>query len=88
MKIFIENFLLKYFRGSFRCEKKKCNVGEVLSKDGACVPLTCRPGFEPGPFSVCQDIDECRTNPCSSLEQCENTPGTFFTNTLKYFLLT
>ena len=43
----------KDFQGSVRCEKKKCNIGEILDEEGLCMKLSCGTGFEPGPLGNC-----------------------------------
>ena len=40
-------------KGSFRCEKKRCNAGEILDEEGYCIRLECGTGFEPGPSGSC-----------------------------------
>ena len=40
-------------QGSFRCEKKRCNAGEILDDEGYCIRLECGTGFEPGPSGSC-----------------------------------
>ena len=46
-------YLCRNIQGSFRCEKKRCNVGEILDEDGFCVQIKCSPGFEVGPLGNC-----------------------------------
>ena len=41
------------FQGSFRCEKKRCNLGEILDEEGYCIRLECGAGFEPDPSGSC-----------------------------------
>ncbi len=62
-----------------RCEKRKCNLGEILNDDGLCSVVRCQNGFEPGPSGSCVDIDECRDydNMCRVGETCENTMGSY-----------
>ena len=40
-------------QGSFRCEKKRCNLGEVIDEEGYCVKLECGTGFKPSQSGVC-----------------------------------
>ena len=42
-----------FFKGSFRCEKKKCDFGEILNEHGQCAKISCGGGFEIGPFGNC-----------------------------------
>ena len=47
------SYLHSNFQGSFRCEKKKCNIGEILDEEGLCMKLSCGTGFEAGPLGNC-----------------------------------
>ena len=70
--------LLLFVQGSFRCEKKRCNIGEKLDETGLCVRLSCGLGFEPGPSGNCLDLDECASDSaCAAGEQCVNTMGSY-----------
>jgi len=68
-------------QGSFRCEKLRCDSGQVLDTNLGVCRAACQSGFEPalGSSSTgCVDINECVTsNPCSTGERCLNTPGSF-----------
>lgn len=46
-------YLCRNIQGSFRCEKKRCNVGEILDEEGFCVQIKCGAGFEVGPLGNC-----------------------------------
>ncbi|TRY72497.1 hypothetical protein TCAL_10380 [Tigriopus californicus] len=71
-------YLCMNTQGSFRCEKRRCNVGEILNEDGLCNILRCQTGFEPGPSGKCIDIDECDyNNACPRGERCHNTMGSY-----------
>jgi hypothetical protein len=65
-------------QGSFRCEKRRCSLGEKLDETGLCVRVSCGLGFEPGPLGNCLDLDECGSpGACSPGEQCVNTMGSY-----------
>ena len=60
------------------CEKRKCNIGEILSENGLCTPLRCQTGFEAGTSGNCIDVDECEyENACPPGKRCENTMGSY-----------
>lgn len=64
--------------GSYRCERKRCESGQVLNENGECLNIECAPGFEPDPRGRCNDIDECaRNDPCPRAHRCINTVGSF-----------
>ena len=64
-----------------RCEKRRCNIGEILTEEGLCSVLRCQSGFEPGPSGTCVDVDECADDydggACGAGQRCENTLGSF-----------
>ena len=62
-----------------RCEKRRCNIGEILTEEGLCSVLRCQNGFEPGPSGTCVDVDECADydGACGAGQRCENTLGSF-----------
>jgi fibulin 1/2 len=66
-------------QGSFRCDRRECDLGEVLNEaNGHCEAVVCQSGFVPGPQGDCEDIDECRSNPCrSNTEKCMNRLGSY-----------
>ena len=71
-------YLCHNTQGSFRCARRRCNVGEILNENGLCSLLRCQTGFEPGPSGNCIDIDECAdSNACALGQRCENTMGSF-----------
>jgi len=71
-------YMCRNIKGSFRCEKKRCNIGEILGRNGLCTPLNCGVGFEPGPLGNCMDIDECATpDTCNNGEKCINNMGSY-----------
>jgi len=67
-------YLCRNIQGSFRCERKRCNVGEILDQaTGYCTRLACGAGFEPGPNGHCVDVDECKDPyTCEPGERCVN----------------
>jgi fibulin 1/2 len=71
-------YFCRNMQGSFRCEKKKCNIGEILDEEGLCMKLSCGTGFEAGPLGNCIDVDECYSgDACQPGERCINTMGSF-----------
>merc|ERR1712192_217425 len=71
-------YLCRNIQGSFRCERKQCNVGEMLDENGLCTRLASGAGFEPGPNGHCMDVDECRDpQSCKPGERCINRMGSF-----------
>ena len=58
-------------QGSFRCEKKRCNAGEILDDEGYCIRLECGTGFEPGPSGSCI-VSEFVKPETRHLEDCKS----------------
>merc|ERR1740128_1378463 len=71
-------YFCRNIKGSFRCEKKRCNIGEILDENGLCTRLNCGVGFEPGPSGNCMDDNECASQlSCQRGERCVNTMGSY-----------
>ncbi|CAB4064149.1 FBLN1_2 [Lepeophtheirus salmonis] len=70
-------YLCRNIQGSFRCEKRRCDIGEILNDEGTCAPIQCQIGFVPGSSGSCVDVDECEMDLCFRGQSCENTMGSF-----------
>lgn len=78
--------------GSYRCEKIKC-IGDCLNKKTTTSPTKlvptqhhpiisgqfkkCLPGYTMNQRGECEDIDECKSNPCKRGEKCLNLNGRY-----------
>ena len=61
----------------------ECAVNKTCHKDATCAntngsyTCTCKQGYS-GNGKQCENNNECKRNPCSSLANCTNTPGSYY----------
>ena len=67
---------MSFFRCRSPCDRFRCglNAEGTPTNPPQCL---CKAGTEGNPLTGCEDIDECRNNPCGPKARCLNEPGSY-----------
>lgn len=69
----------------FLSDENECIINANICGNGTCTNVkgsfecTCNVGYSPGPFQICEDINECKEMGIGSqcAFRCHNVPGSF-----------